>query len=689
MHQLRVATTAFIILFSHAALFAQSNWISATDMSSTRQRHSATLLSDGRLLISGGALDFWGEVASATCEIYDPATEAWSSAGAMTVARSSHTSTLLPNGKVLVTGGYNGGGYALSSAEIYDPVTDQWTSTTSMTYGRYRHQAVVLNADSILIIGGRQGNVDGHGVMNIWAPVSTCEIYRISDGLMLAAAPMNETRVESGIALLPDGRVLVAGGINDTLVISDWGQPASKTCEIYDPVVDTWSYTDSLQSPRNFVRLVTLDDNHVLSVGGEFDQYALYDSEIYNVYTGTWNLTDSMSSPRIVTEVVKLPGGGVMSIGGWSYLWSSQTNTAEYFTPETTNWNTVESMSIDRGWHTATMLDNGDILVAGGTSSRGNALASCEIYRVNSLSTFSIAAVGDAPSDEGGFVRVFWNPHPQDVRGASAVSGYSVYVRDDQGTQLEGTDGGTWKVVASTDARGLRRYALNVPSPETSSSEVRRTREYVVAAIRGTSVLRVTPSVTGSAFDNKGPAQVKTLRAVPENSRALLTWQGPASTDVDHYEVFRGTSPDFVMNATTLIGTSTTSTLQAPTSEGYFRVRAVDRASNAGVPSAPVTLDGINASPGTDGVRSISIGSAHPIPAADMLVVPVTSSQSCRASIRIVDALSREVATLSSYALAPGMNAVRIDVSGVAPGSYLCFIAIDGKLHSTRFVVAR
>src|SRR5688500_16295290 len=163
-------------------------------------------------------------------------------------------------------------------------------------------------------------------------------------------------------------------------------------------------------------------------------------------------------------------------------------------------------MSTDRGCHTSTMLDNGDIVVAGGTAARGEALSTTEIYRVNSLRVFSIAAISDAPNDEGGFVRIFWNAHPGDVTNSDAVSGYSVYVRDDvNGSALTGTSSGKWRMVGATDARSLRRYALSVPAPETSSSYVKRSREYVIAATAGSSILSVTSAASGSAFDNRGP----------------------------------------------------------------------------------------------------------------------------------------------------------------------------------------
>ena len=93
-----------------------------------RTRHTATLLKDGRVLVTGG---FDGTAAVATAETYDPATGAWSpTPGAMSIARRDHTATLLPSGKVLVTGGFGGG----TTADVFDPATGVFTPTGSSTY---------------------------------------------------------------------------------------------------------------------------------------------------------------------------------------------------------------------------------------------------------------------------------------------------------------------------------------------------------------------------------------------------------------------------------------------------------------------------------------------------------------------------------------------------------------------------
>jgi hypothetical protein len=691
MHHLRRAFAAVMLLASAVPLSAQDAWYAGPDMAMTRQRHSATLLSDGRLLVAGGAYDFWGEIATETCEIYDPSTDSWSNAASMSVARSSHTATLLPSGKVLVSGGFNGGGYALSSAELYDPISNSWTSVDAMGYGRYRHQAIVLNDDEILVVGGRQGNADGTGAMRIWAPVSTCEIYSVSADTWTPAAPMNETRVESGLARLPDGRVLAAGGINDTLVISDWGQPASRTCEIYDPVTDTWSLTDSLQSARNFVRLVTLDDNTVLSVGGEYDQFALYDSQIFDVYAERWLPADSLGSPRIVTEVVKLPNGDVISIGGWAYLWSTQTNTVEHYSVTDAAWGPVDALTYNRGWHTATLLGNGDIIVTGGTAADQSPMRSTEIYRLN-REAYAIAAVSDAPGDEGGFVRLFWNSHAEDQRGAAgAVTGYAVYLRDDQnGQPLSGVASGKWRMVGSTDARGLGRYALTVPALETSTHASLRPSEYLIAAVNNGWTVAMTPVASGAAFDNRGPNAVQSLRTETGGNGLSLAWSGSTSADVDHYEIFSGDRPDFVVDDNSRIGTSSQASFSTSGAAGrYIRVRARDAASNPGLASPPIRTDGATAAPVESTATEFSLGSVYPLPARDAAMLPVTLASTGIVTVSIYDQLSREVARVDGLMLPAGRSVVRLDLGSLVPGSYVCTVSTGAHQSSTRMTVVR
>ncbi len=134
-------------------------WSLTGSLNMIRFGHTATLLPNGTVLIAGGS-DYDGRrVASA--ELYDPASGTWSSTGSMTTARSHHTATLLPNGKVLVTGGWDDGTSGtsgdLASAELYDPSKGTWSSTGSMTVARRLHIATLLPNGKVLLTGGTGG----------------------------------------------------------------------------------------------------------------------------------------------------------------------------------------------------------------------------------------------------------------------------------------------------------------------------------------------------------------------------------------------------------------------------------------------------------------------------------------------------------------------------------------------------
>ena len=150
-----------------ATLFATGSFLFETtgSLATARSYHTATLLPDGRVLASGGHT---GRAATATAEVYDPATGVWTPTGSMGQARVRHSATLLPDGSVLVVGGQSSGD-GLTSAEIYDPGTGTWRDTGSLAEGRASHTANLLPDGRPPVSGG--GGTGGTG------PVASAEIY--------------------------------------------------------------------------------------------------------------------------------------------------------------------------------------------------------------------------------------------------------------------------------------------------------------------------------------------------------------------------------------------------------------------------------------------------------------------------------------------------------------------------------
>ena len=136
-----------------------------------RVYHTATLLPNGKVLVTGG---YDGSNAFASAELYDPASGTWAETGSLAVARWRHTATLLPNGKVLVSGGLDNHLNALASAELYDPASETWTETGSLAIARGTHSATLLQNGMVLVAAGAR-NYNG-------SPIASAELYDPASG---------------------------------------------------------------------------------------------------------------------------------------------------------------------------------------------------------------------------------------------------------------------------------------------------------------------------------------------------------------------------------------------------------------------------------------------------------------------------------------------------------------------------
>ncbi|MFH1725132.1 MAG: kelch repeat-containing protein, partial [Elusimicrobiota bacterium] len=334
----------------------------ASSLASPRQQHTATLLPNGKVLVAGG----WnGGSDLSTAELYDPVEGTWTATDSLAVARNVHTATLLPNGKVLVAGGY-GSGTPLSTAELFDPsvgTNGEWATTDSMSDGRYGHTATLLHNGKVLIAGGF--GLDGGGEL------STAELYDPSAGSWSTTNPMPDVLGFHTATLLPDGKVLVAGGDSDPGVTDHAG--------LYDPTSGNWTATGSMSEQRYYHTATLLPNGKVLVAGG-FNGSYLSTAELFDPSEGTWTTTDSLAQARRLHVATLLPDGRVLVAGGdqGSYL-----STAEIFEPSSgTNgqWTTTDAMSAIRAAHSATLLPNGKVLVVAGANGAGGNHSSVELY---------------------------------------------------------------------------------------------------------------------------------------------------------------------------------------------------------------------------------------------------------------------------------------------------------------------
>src|SRR5437762_6116297 len=127
-------------------------WTVTGSLNTARRYHTQTLLPNGKILVAGGYNDIDGVLSSA--ELYDPASGTWTFTGSLNTARMLHTATLLQNGKVLVAGGVNTDN--VSSAELYDPVSGIWTVTGSLNTARFYHTATLLPNGKVVVLAGTQ-----------------------------------------------------------------------------------------------------------------------------------------------------------------------------------------------------------------------------------------------------------------------------------------------------------------------------------------------------------------------------------------------------------------------------------------------------------------------------------------------------------------------------------------------------
>jgi len=279
----------------------------------------------------------------------------------MMVARGAATATLLPNGKVLIAGGFD------SSTTIYHPSTDTFSAGPPMKHARGEATATLLRNGKVLIAGGYDGNTD----------LMSTELYNVAAGTFAPGPSMITARSAAGAALLPNGRVLIAGGNNISVP-----RGVSST-EIYDPSTNSFTGGPSMSVAQGPSTAILLPNRKVLITG---DGFRISDNvTIVELYDPTDNSMSerSVNGIRQFYTAALLPNGKVLIAGGLGTVVNGKLqifSSTQIYDPSQDTFADGPSMSSDRWVATAAPLADGKVLILGANGDGTNVLNSVEIY---------------------------------------------------------------------------------------------------------------------------------------------------------------------------------------------------------------------------------------------------------------------------------------------------------------------
>ncbi len=328
---------------------ASGTFSAAGSLHEPRMFPTGTLLTDGRVLVTGG------DQGTTSAEIYDPATNGYSMTGSMVVGRGDHVAALLPNGRVFVAGGNPNPTLGMTS-EVFDPTTESWSNGPTLTFEP--RAAVLLSGGQVLLIPTSgpaaiydpvSGTVTPTGTVLdsspfrlvvplsgdralIWTSTGQpqMQLYSLSAGLFTVAETPLQPHQSGSVSPLPDGRVLIVGG-------KDLTSGVYGGAEVFDPATGHWTVTGRPSTNRAAHRAVLLSDGRTLIAGGvDRNSRPLPYAEIYDATTGEFTPllgTLGLSSTVSVPVAVPLANGAALFTGGREVTTQGGSSLSERFSP--------------------------------------------------------------------------------------------------------------------------------------------------------------------------------------------------------------------------------------------------------------------------------------------------------------------------------------------------------------------
>ncbi|MEI2729538.1 MAG: kelch repeat-containing protein [Candidatus Nanopelagicales bacterium] len=358
-----VALAATGLIAASGAEAASDSFTSTGAMATTRQGATAALTSHGTVLVAGG---YNGSANLATTSVYQPDSGTFTTGPTMSTARNGAVSASLNNGLVLIAGGYNGS--EVGTAQLYDPSNNtlsaagaigdgrgrcgggQTQRRPSAGHGRARRGQragllAVLQPDwwawrviySDQCDGPRSHEHDGD---NPWRtetcslPVgsnfsgsstfASAEIFNATNNTYAPTGSMAAPRFAATATLLPNGKVLIAGGSN--------GSGTLNGTELYDPYDASFRSGPSMAAARKYATSTLLSDGRVLIAGGVDSGAYLSSTEIYNPATNSFSAGPTMTAARGQMTATRIASGQVLIPGGIG-TGSAYLSSADLFTP--------------------------------------------------------------------------------------------------------------------------------------------------------------------------------------------------------------------------------------------------------------------------------------------------------------------------------------------------------------------
>lgn len=356
-------------------------------LSQPRRNFTLTKLADGRVIAIGGDVVTDVPTMISDVEIYDPTSETWSDAAPLPEPRANHVATLLADGRVLVTGGgptsiigLPSGPGTVASAVLYDPAQNAWSPTGAMKTPRAAHQALRLADGRVVVVGGGTDQSAGtcapqYPDCTVPVATATTEVWDPTTGAFTDVGSLTTARFSFTLTALVSGELVAIGGVDTT---------STKSTEQLDPATLTWTSVGNLIADRFYHGGTLLPSGRVLVAGGKKANVSpLSSAELYDPTAKAFALTEPIDPPRTSPVLVTLPSGRALIAGGYNQLENAPLDAAALF-DETANdgvgvWTPIGPLGTARSLEAGVLLDSGKLLICGGTTPILSHSNGCEV----------------------------------------------------------------------------------------------------------------------------------------------------------------------------------------------------------------------------------------------------------------------------------------------------------------------